>query len=330
MLLLPSLAVSSAFSIEGNGNPGSQAYSTNQSVTPFKHLEVALTGGTTGVGIDFATPVNDFLQLRGGFSFMPKFTLSMKFGVGIEENMYLRDEAGNTLHDDEGNPLLSDFGQIINYVEGFTGSKTQNEMTMMAEPSIHNFKLLIDVHPFRNKRWHFTGGVYIGSSTIASVINSREDMPTLYTANMFNKIYAKAEADEPYASFMGIDIYAGPALLDYGRIGLDVGQRADGSTYKMEPNEYCMVGVDAKVNTFKPYLGFGYGTSSLSSTRKTNISFDCGVLFWGGAPDLITHDGTNLTKDITNIEGKIGQYVDLARKFQVFPVINLRISRLLF
>ena len=113
-------------------------------------------------------------------------------------------------------------------------------------------------------------------------------------------------------------------------MGFAVGNRADGSVYKMEPNEYCMVGVDAKVNTFKPYLGFGYGTSSLSSTRKTNFSFDCGVLFWGGAPDLITHDGTNLTKDITNIEGKMGQYVDLARKFQVFPVINLRISRLLF
>lgn len=322
MLLLPSLAVSSAFCIEGNEDSGSQAYSTNQGVTPFKHLEVALTGGTTGVGIDFATPLNEYLQLRGGFSFMPKFTLSMKFGVGIEETEPSVDE--------EGNPTESKFDKMATIVEGLTGTTVHDEVTMLAEPSIYNFKLLVDIHPFTNKRWHFTTGFYIGSSVIGSAYNSPEDMPTLYAANMFNNMYDKALIDEPVISWNGMDLYAGEALLEYGRMGFAVGNRADGSVYKMEPNEYCMVGVDAKVNTFKPYLGFGYGTSSLSSTRKTNISFDCGVLFWGGAPDLITHDGTNLTKDITNIEGRMGQYVDLARKFQVFPVISLRISHLLF
>ena len=63
MLLLPSLAVSSAFCIEGNENSGSQAYSTNQGVTPFKHLEVALTGGTTGVGIDFANAYAEAMEI---------------------------------------------------------------------------------------------------------------------------------------------------------------------------------------------------------------------------------------------------------------------------
>lgn len=330
LLILPCLVIANAYSIDNEPQSSPDAYSTSQRVSPFQHLEVALTGGTTGVGIDFSAPINDYLKIRAGYTFVPKFTIGMKFGVGIEERMYLKDDAGNLILDGEGNPELSDFGRIINYVESFTGNKTQNEMTMIAEPFIHNFKLLIDVHPFQNKRWYFTGGVYAGSSTIASVTNSREDMPTLYTANMFNKIYEKAEADEPYASFMGFDIYAGPALLDYGRIGLNVGERNDGTTYMMEPNEYCIVGVDAKVNTFKPYLGFGYGTSALSGTRKTNFSFDCGVLFWGGAPDLITHDGTNLTKDITNIDGKIGQYVDIARKFRVYPVVSISISRLLF
>ena len=53
-------------------------------------------------------------------------------------------------------------------------------------------------------------------------------------------------------------------------------------------------------------------------------------MIWGGTPDLITHDGTNLTKDIKNIMYSVGDYVDVVKKFKVFPVINLRITRKLF
>ena len=53
-------------------------------------------------------------------------------------------------------------------------------------------------------------------------------------------------------------------------------------------------------------------------------------MFWGGTPDIITHDGTHLSKDVINIGGKVGDYVDLIKGVKAFPVLNLRITRRLF
>ena len=307
LLLLPFLAITKSYCFEP---------AVKQNIRPFSQLEIGVNASTLGIGFDFATPINDYLSLRGGYTFMPKFTLSMEFGVGIEED---------TPTVGEGEVVESKFDKMASIVEGLTGSKVNDHVTMLAEPTMHNFKLLVDVHPFNNKHWRFTTGFYAGPSTIARVSNSAEDMPTLYAANMFNNMYDKAIIDEPVISWNGMDLYAGEALLEYGRLGFAVGNRADGTVYKMEPNEYCMVGVEAKTNAFKPYLGFGYS----GGNGKTHLNLDCGLLFWGGAPDIITHDGTNLTRDITNIEGQMGKYMDLARRFTVFPMLSIGISRVL-
>ena len=73
-----------------------------------------------------------------------------------------------------------------------------------------------------------------------------------------------------------------------------------GDPYIMEPDVDGMVKVRAKSNAFKPYLGFGYGGRLIKNRDDWHVSFDAGAMFWGGTPDLITHDGTNLTQDITN------------------------------
>ena len=307
LLLLPFLAITKSYCFEP---------AVKQNVRPFSQLEIGVNASTLGLGFDFATPINDYLSLRGGYTFMPKFTVSMEFGVGIEEGA---PAVG------EGEVVESKFDKMASIVEGLTGSKVNDHVTMLAQPTMNNFKLLVDVHPFNNKHWRFTTGFYAGPSTIARVSNSAEDMPTLYAANMFNNMYDKAIIDEPVISWNGMDLYAGEALLEYGRLGFAVGNRADGTVYKMEPNEYCMVGVEAKTNAFKPYLGFGYS----GGNGKTHLNLDCGVLFWGGAPDIIIHDGTNLTHDITNIEGQMGKYMDLARRFTVFPMLSIGISRVL-
>jgi hypothetical protein len=103
-----------------------------------------------------------------------------------------------------------------------------------------------------------------------------------------------------------------------------------GDPYLMEPNEHSMVTARVKVNSFKPYLGFGYEGRLLKNNDRYRIGFDCGALFWGGTPDIITHDGTNLAKDVTGISGKVGDYVDLIKGVKVFPVLNLKITRRLF
>ena len=313
LLLLPFLAITKSYCFEP---------AVKQNVRPFSQLEIGVNASTLGLGFDFATPINDYLSLRGGYTFMPKFTVSMEFGVGIEEDA---PPVG------EGEVVESKFDKMASIVEGLTGSKVNDHVTMLAQPTMNNFKLLVDVHPFNNKHWRFTTGFYAGPSTIARVSNSAEDMPTLYAANMYNTIYERVCNDEPIIEIGGMAPALNPehelynTIVSSGRLGFAVGNRADGTVYKMEPNEYCMVGVEAKTNAFKPYLGFGYS----GGNGKTHLNLDCGVLFWGGAPDIITHDGTNLTHDITNIEGQMGKYMDLARRFTVFPMLSIGISRVL-
>lgn len=109
----------------------------------------------------------------------------------------------------------------------------------------------------------------------------------------------------------------------------DVKHKA-GDPYRMVPDADSMVKAWAYVNRFKPYVGIGYDGRLLKNNDRWHIGFDAGVMFWGGSPDIVTHDGTSLTKDLCNVRGQVGDYVDFAKKFEVFPVLNLRITRRLF
>ena len=91
-----------------------------------------------------------------------------------------------------------------------------------------------------------------------------------------------------------------------------------------------MVHVYAKSNAFKPYVGFGYGGRLLKNRDDLKVSFDLGAMFWGGTPDLYVHDGVNLTKDVENIGGQVGDYVDLFKVFKVYPVLQVRFTKTIF
>ena len=321
-LLLPCLVAGNVYANEPV-TPISPA-TPSKEIRAFHNLEVGVTAGTTGIGIDFSTPINSYLQVRGGFSMMPKFTLSMDFDLNTTS-------PGNT--GEEGTE--SQFSGIINTLESMTGTKITDQVSMLCEPTLYNFKALVDVFPFKNKKWHLTAGIYAGSSTIGRACNATEAMPALFAANTFNTIYEKAANYDPIVEigdfFLYLDDDLTEKVLNYGRMGMELGERvSDGTIYKMEPNEYSMVTAEIKTNSVKPYLGFGYGSNAISSNNTYNVSFDCGVLFWGGAPNIILHDGTDLTTDVTNIKGQMGNYVNLAKRFKAFPVISISVSRRLF
>ena len=81
---------------------------------------------------------------------------------------------------------------------------------------------------------------------------------------------------------------------------------------------------------FQTIPRFGYGGQLLKNDPSWQVSFDCGALFWGGTPRIVTHDGTDLVNDVENVRGKVGDYVDIVKKFKVFPVLNLRITKRIF
>ena len=127
--------------------------------------------------------------------------------------------------------------------------------------------------------------------------------------------------------FMGLELP--PAIkqkiLASGRMGMHVGDYPDGTPYMMEPDQDNMVKAEMKVNSFKPYLGAGF--KGLVDKKNDRVSFnaDCGVLFWGGAPKVYTHDGTEITS-LDNLNGQVGKYINISNKFKVFPILNLSLS----
>lgn len=294
----------------------------SRKIKAFSKLDVAVTGGTTGIGIDFATPLNNSFRIRGGFTFMPHFEYDMDFPISVGEEDVRQ-------YDQNGNPIETKFEKLAGMLENLTGMKVNDTFNMTGEPNFYNFKLLLDVYPLKNKHWHITAGVYAGSSKIGKAVNTIEDAPTLIAVNMYNQMYDKAANDMPVLDWGDYCIYM-PKLVEYGRMGAYVGKKNDGTVYKLEPNEENMVKVDMKVNNIKPYIGFGYGNSMMDNNKKYNVSMECGVLFWGGVPNVITHDGTDITRGFKKVWGKQGEYVDIVEKFKVFPVINVRIARRLF
>lgn len=337
------------------GNTATQAQDDKQIFEAFNHLDIGITMGSTGLGIELVSPFGNNVKVRTGFEFMPRFEQSMHFDIQS--------------FDESGNPTGTTIEKMSSKLENFMGYKADSDVRMIGKPTMWNYKLLIDVFPFRNKNWHFTAGFHWGPSKIAEAINALEEAPSLVAVNIYNNIYDRVSQGLPIYGDITLGGSDAEAIINNGRMGIRVGNYKDQyitethpavdengdyiddgnggyvlvtdyvldangnripKPYRMEPDANCTVSANVNVNSFKPYLGFGYGGRLLKNDNRYRISFDAGLLFWGGTPSIITHDGTNLSKDVTNIGGKVGDYVELISGFKVYPVINLRITRKLF
>lgn len=307
----------------------------------FQHLDISLTAGTTGIGIDVASPVGKYVQLRAGYEFMPRFTKRMKFDLTINGEPAI-------VYDEQGYKQETTFTQMNDFLYEFTGYDVEDHVDMIGKPTINNFKFLVDVFPFRqDKHWHFTAGFYWGPSRFAYAENSIEFMRTLNAVGIYNQMYNKAVNGEPLIKYEGVSLEVPEELnkkiQKMGRLGFAVGYfkhdivdgagnviHKAGERYIVEPDARGMVTVTAKSNSFKPYLGFGYGGRLAKNRDDWHVSFDCGAMFWGGTPDLYMHDGINLIEDVERVSGQVGTYVDLFKAFKVFPVLSFRITKRIF
>jgi hypothetical protein len=285
-------------------------------------LDLAVSAGTDGVGVDLGARLGKVVGIRTGVSYVPKFSYDMKFGVQLGEN------DGPTV-DENGNVVESRFHRLASKMEEMTGLQINDYVKMKGRPSFTNFKFLVDVHPIpQDRRWTVTAGFYLGSSTVAKAENTTSEVATLMGVTIYNKMYDKVLEGEPLVTVGETGLYLTPELEEkissYGRMGINVGVHKDGTTYFMEPDEHSMVSARVKVNRFRPYLGLGF-TDALGSSKRLNYGVDCGALFWGGVPQIVTHDGTDLA-DLQTVYGHPGDYVDLIKKFKVYPVLTFRVA----
>lgn len=307
----------------------------------FNNLEVAVSLGSSGVGIELATPITRWARLRAGLDWLPSFNVPMNFGI-------------NTFSDGLPN---GNFQRVQELVYELTGIEVDDEVKMLGKPNMLNFKFLIDIFPFQNNRhWHFTAGFYIGNHKIATAINDKSEKPTLVGLNIYNRAYEYFTNitdifDVPIGGGNYMDPDEVEKLIDrfhhYGRMGMLIGyfnkDIIDGEgnivykkndPYIMEPAPDGSIRAKAYVNKFKPYVGFGYETA-LDKSQRWNLSIEAGAMFWGGFPAVINHDyhnncDINMTKDLRNIRGKVGDYISFIKALPVFPVIGVKFSYTIF
>lgn len=296
----------------------------------FNKVELAANIGTTGLGLEVASPMTEWAKLRVGFDWMPPITIPMTFSMDSYVDGKVNDK----------------FDRIQEMMYELSGFHIDKEVKMDSKPTMTTMRILVDVYPLKqNRHWHLTAGFFYGGNSIGKSINTMTEMPSLLAMNMYNRFYdgfMKIEDFEQYlidTPIFGDEYYLDPALAielapnlealqdrlrSVGELGVHVGDYKDGTPYMMHPDTDGTVSAKAKVNRFRPYLGFGYG-GALSPDGKWQASFDAGVQFWGGAPKVTTHDGTVLN-NLIDLRGKVGTYMGLMKGIPVYPTIDFRIS----
>lgn len=189
----------------------------------FNHLELGITAGSTGLGVDLSMPAGNFVRLRTGFTYMPHFTKNMHFGITVgDDNPALSPEENKAIQQNR-------FERLSTLLKGLTGYEVSNSICMQGQPQLNSFKLLADIYPFRtNKHWHVTAGFYAGPSRIAKAYNAQEDMPSLMGVAMYNSIYWKAYYEQNIFEYNGSGVELPPAIsqkiLEYGEMGMPIGR----------------------------------------------------------------------------------------------------------
>lgn len=106
----------------------------------FDHMSIGVAGGTTGLGFEVAAPITDFVQMRVGYHFLPRFGFTT-------------------------------YNKNIDYThDGGIKDKTNVEFKL----NMGNADILFDIYPGRKTMFHFTAGAFIGRNDIITAHNTNE------------------------------------------------------------------------------------------------------------------------------------------------------------
>lgn len=179
------------------------------------------------------------------------------------------------------------------------------DIKIEGKSNIFDGKLLLDYYPFKSSSFHLTAGAYFGKDDIVHIINTSP-------------------------------ILRNPA--DYGTLGLLLG--SGDKEYAVSTDKDGNAIIKAKVNSFKPYLGIGFGRA-VQKNHRFGVSCDLGVQFWG-TPGLYAR--AKKTTGTTWEDNHHFKYDELGddddedlkdafealEKITVYPVLNLRLTYRIF
>ena len=108
----------------------------------FNSLSIGVNAGTTGWGIDVATPIGQYLSLRAGVTFMPNFTISDDVDVDVD-------------------------------FEGYHGSHSIDVEGGIKRTS---GEILLNFYPFKRSSFFITGGAAFGGDKIIKLKGHSDEL----------------------------------------------------------------------------------------------------------------------------------------------------------
>ena len=187
---------------------------------------------------------------------------------------------------------------------------TTDEVPIEAKLKMGSFHLLFDYYPFKKSSFHLTAGAHIGGGTLVSAYNT-----------------------EPFVK----ESY-------WGNSGIELGSSDLYRQYSVVADKEGNVNLDLRTNTFKPYVGIGFGRAV--TKHRVGVQFDLGVQFIG-TPGIFTNvkyfdpdEGAYVTRNERVERGRITtgnqdyqdvkEAIRIMEKIPVYPVLKIRINGRIF
>lgn len=284
------------------------------------HVGIGVGVGTTGIAIDAGITLNDYLGVRGGVDIMPKFKVNKDIDLKTEDANKKVSQLTNEIN--QLNAKLEAAGMQTVDLNQYPGGNLPNKLEVQGKLDNTLGHILIDIHPFKTS-FHLTVGAYFGKDEIIDVYNKESGF--LKPINAYNEaiIYANSPSADP-----GVK-----QVVNQYNLKMIGGELGD---YFVTPNpaENGDVRAYAKVKSFRPYVGLGFGRAV--PKKRIGCQFDLGVQFWG-KPEIYvpTYDKAAKTYQYEKIDGDkagedAGKVLKTISKVSVYPVLNFRLVGRIF
>jgi len=296
------------------------------------HLGVSAGVGTTGITIDASATLNSYLGARFGIDIMPKITVKTDLNLGIEDKTQGKSVTEMSKYIDQLNEQIDVWNGThpsdrMEHIDKniLPNGEIPNKLDVEGKLTNTTWHFLVDVYPFGGvSSFHVTAGAYFGPEKIISVYNKTDGFMT--PINQWNNAIQTAEAN-PSSTLNTLVVQP----YNLSMIGAELGD------YFITPNPSDNGNVEAniKVNSFRPYLGVGFGRAVPKG--RVGCQFDLGVQFWGTPKVYAPTYDKNAKKYLSDTElkeenagGDAGGVIKTISKVSVYPVLNFRLIGRIF
>ena len=239
--------------------------------SPLRHWSLSVGASTAGAEIELATTLGHHFQLRAGVSALP-YSLTV--------------------------PYEMDFASAFEDVDprflervGVDPQSIPNEVDITARLDMMNYKVLMNIYPFKKAGLHLTAGFYYGNDKL---VTASTQMPQEFL-DAANKV---SDLDFEFAETNNAFLEAAP----------------DGA-----------FDVYVKTKKMKPYVGVGFGRAV--PKRRLGLNLDFGFMFHG-TPE-IGSSNPEFAKAVNDMLAE-EELTEAFNQFDIYPVLSIRLIGRLF